>query len=604
MEGSASVWPRHRNLFPCGLFALIPRVSPAAHVVRHHGLPLLLIFLVSFAAVVPLILRGPSCGHDFDFHFLSWLEASRDWHTGLVYPHWLVLANYGAGEPRFIFYPPLSWFIGAALGSAASLVASPHTAWTAAPILFTGISFFAAGSAVYAFLRTFASGSAATLCACLFIANPYLLFVAYERTAFAELLATALIALLLLLAMRPAFAVMPAAIVIGALWLTNAPSAVMGCYLLAGITFLRIVLERRWHLAWQAAVGCALGTALAGFYLVPAAYEQRWVQIKQAIGEGMRIEDSFFFEHTGQLYHDQVLHTASLITLILVVTGFVAALAAWRRQDTSRTRLLALLTLPLIALFFLQFRISDVIWHAAPRLQFLQFPWRWLQVISILSVALLALAIDHLSSRLLLRLAASLVIAGSIWACAHTFYAACDVDDAVAGQLAMFHDGSGVQGTDEYTAADADNSQVLQDIPPVRVLTDPNAELPAENAGDNPEWISDWAFPTTAKATSTIRDWSPQHRRIELDARQPAYAVLTLMDYPAWHVSMNGRPQSIDIHREDGLMVLAVPAGKSTIDVLWQNTPDILWGRLLSAVAALLLLPVWLWQRRQYYPLA
>lgn len=559
---------------------------------------MLLILLASLAAILPLILRGPSCGHDFDFHFLSWLEAARDWHAGLVYPHWLVLANYGAGEPRFIFYPPLSWFTGAALGSLGGIFLSPHTAWTAAPILMVGLSFFAAGCAVYAFLRRFVSASTATLCACLFIANPYLLFVAYERAAFAELLATALIALLLLLALKPSFRIVPTAIVIAALWLTNAPSAVMGCYLLAGITLLRIILERKLNVACHAAAACAIGTALAGFYLLPAAYEQRWVQIKQAIGEGMRVEDSFFFEHTGQQYHDQVLHTASLITLILVAVGLLAALFAWRQRDPSRTKLLAILTTTLLALFFLQFHISDFIWHFAPRLQFLQFPWRWLQVVSILSIALLALAIDHFSSRLLLRAAAAMLIAGSIWTCAHTFYQPCDADDAVAGQLSMFHDGGGVQGTDEYTARDADNSQVLQDIPPVRVLTDPDAELPAQNAGDNPEWVSDWAFPTTAKASSVIKDWSAQHRRVEVNASQPAFAVLTLMDYPAWQVSLNGRPQTIEIHREDGLMVLAVPAGRTTIDVQWQNTPDILWGRWLSAVAALLLVLAWLFQRR------
>ena len=548
---------------------------------------------------MPLILRGPSCGHDFDFHFLSWLEAAKDWHTGLVYPHWLVLANYGAGEPRFIFYPPLSWFTGAAIGSLASAAASPHTAWTAAPILFTGISFFAAGCAVYALLTSFVSGKTATLSACLFIANPYLLFVAYERTAFAELLATTLIALLLLLAFRPVISLVPTAIVIAALWLTNAPSAVMGCYLLAGITLLRIISDRNWQLAWQAAAGFAIGTALAGFYLLPAAYEQRWVQIKQAIGEGMRVEDSFFFEHTGQQYHDQVLHTASIITLILVAIGLVSAFIAWRQRDRDRTKLLTILTATLLTLFFLQLRSSDFIWHVAPRLQFLQFPWRWLQVVSILTIALFAMAIDRLSSRLILRLGIALLIAASIWTCAHAFYQPCDVDDAVAGQLTMFHDGSGVQGTDEYTATNADNSQVLQDIPPVRVLTDPDAELPAANAGDNPEWVSDWAFPTTAKATFAIRDWSPQHRRVEVNATQPAYAVLTLMDYPAWHISLNNKPQHIEIHREDGLMVLAVPAGNTTIDVQWQNTTDILWGRWLSAVAVLLLLLAWSWQRRQ-----
>jgi hypothetical protein len=182
-----------------GIFKNV-RPSPRPHA--------LLFLLTSVAAILPLILRGPSCGHDFDFHLLSWIETATDWHHGLVYPHWLVSANYGAGEPRFIFYPPVSWFLGAALGGLASVVGGPH-GWTAAPILLTFVAIFASGCAVYALARDFVSTTTATLAACLFIANPYLLFVAYERAAYAELLSTAFIALMLLFALRPKMAITP-----------------------------------------------------------------------------------------------------------------------------------------------------------------------------------------------------------------------------------------------------------------------------------------------------------------------------------------------------------------------------------------------------------
>src|ERR1700709_1409000 len=70
---------------------------------------------VALLLVLPLLVQGPSCGHDFGFHLQSWMDASEQMRHGVLLPHWAYSAAYNAGEPRFVFYPPLSWVVGSLL---------------------------------------------------------------------------------------------------------------------------------------------------------------------------------------------------------------------------------------------------------------------------------------------------------------------------------------------------------------------------------------------------------------------------------------------------------------------------------------------------------
>ena len=69
--------------------------------VRRGGNPAILgmaaIVLASLLVWIPYLVRGFSCGHDFDFHFESWYEIAQGWKHGLVYPHWAQSPNWGAG---------------------------------------------------------------------------------------------------------------------------------------------------------------------------------------------------------------------------------------------------------------------------------------------------------------------------------------------------------------------------------------------------------------------------------------------------------------------------------------------------------------------------
>jgi hypothetical protein len=562
---------------------------------------LLAILGCALAVALPLAVRGNSCGHDFDFHIQSWLAVAQQWRQGVFYPHWVEGANYAAGEPRLVFYPPFSWMLGALLGSVMP--------WAAAPVAFTFLIMAGCGLSMQRLAREWISPQAATLAACAYMLNPYALFVAYERTAYGELAAGIWLPLIILFGLRGLFglrrrnSLIPLALSIAAIWLTNAPAAVMSCYLLAMIAIWISITRRQWQPILQSAVGLLLGLGLSAFYLAPAAYERRWVDIARAIGEEMRIEDSFLFAHTGGAFHDQVLRTASWIVLLMLATIAASMWFAWK-QGVSRRILLPLAATSLMV-FVLQLRWSSLLWNHLPELKFLQFPWRWCLVLSIvLAISFGAPFSQHKRSRfgvtavvLLVIIAIAMVATGT-----RLFWQPCDEDDVVSAQLQTFHDGTGFEGTDEYTTLGADNSQIPDGLPQAIVLDDQQAEIANDGVPNNPAAGTPNYVPGAKDeipAKLEIQQWKPERRAFFLTTQVPGFAVLRLMDYPAWQIRVNDLPASPRSRRDDGLTVVPVAAGRNRIDVVYIATRDVLYGRALSGASLLSLVAIYALDRRR-----
>jgi hypothetical protein len=302
-----------------------------------------IILLAAAVALAPQLIRGNSCGHDFDFHLLSWLDAQQSWRHGLMYPHWSPSANFGAGEPRFVFYPPLTWMLGAALG-----LVLP---WQFVPIALTFLLMAGTGLATRALARQALSDGAATLAGCAALFSGYTLFTAYERSAFGELSGGFWIPLLLLLILRdrnpsaPAWrravdgSALPLALVMAGVWLSNVPLGVMASYLLATTALVVALLSKSWAPVLRAAIGATLGIGLASLYLLPATLEQRWVDLRQAIDDpGLLIENSWLFSrHANPLLalHDQELQRVSLIAVAMIAVALAGALACWLQGKLS-----------------------------------------------------------------------------------------------------------------------------------------------------------------------------------------------------------------------------------------------------------------------------
>ena len=156
--------------------------------------PLFAIATAAFAVEVPFFFLGTPSGHDFEFHLYSWLEVLSQWKQGIFYPRWAALAHFGYGEPRFLFYPPASWTLGAGL--------SAILPWTLVSDAYVWIALVAAGVSMFVLARRWLDRRDAIFGAVLYAVNPYHLVIVYWRSAFAELLASCLVPLLLLLVLK------------------------------------------------------------------------------------------------------------------------------------------------------------------------------------------------------------------------------------------------------------------------------------------------------------------------------------------------------------------------------------------------------------------
>jgi len=579
----------------------------------------LIICLAALIATSPDLIWGNSCGHDFDFHLASWIDAQAAWRQGILYPHWAPSPNWGAGEPRFVFYPPLTWMLGAAFGTIFP--------WKGVQLAILCSFLALTGLATRALARQLGlSDGPAALAGCAALFSGYSMFTAYERSAFGELTGGFWIPLLLLLLLRDrnpetaAFrraldgsAVLLALVIAGA-WLSNAPLGVMASYLVAAVALVVAFLRRSWAPIIRATVGVVIGLGMSALYLVPAAAEQRWVQIRQAVDDpGLAIENSFLFAHHADPnleLHDLELLRVSIVAVVMLAIAFAALFIAWRRGKLPRDRALWIpLALVPVVILFLQFPISLPIWNFLPKLRFLQFPWRWLVVLEAPLGIFFAAAVwptRRLVRRILVA-SCTVLFLGITAASLIMFHQFCDAEDRVQGMLNAYRSGQGFEGVDEYTPPHTDNTLAVIGVPDACLSANANTVLAtASSDGTLPEWDPANGHCDATYAWVRHKGKIPvEHRLITAEVPHAGFLILHLREYAAWQVRVNGRLLAFGADpvltplpsRQDGMMAVPVPQGHVDVAIDWTNTRDVLIGRWLSAISLILLGGLWFGER-------
>ncbi len=518
--------------------------------------PIVSIAAAAFAVEIPFFFRGSPSGHDFEFHLYSWLEVLSQWKQGIVYPRWAALAHFGFGEPRFIFYPPASWALGAGL--------SAIFRWTLVSDIYIWIVLTTAGASMFLLARQWLDRNDAAFAAVLYAVNPYHLVIVYWRSAFAELLAASLLPLLLYLVLRvqdhDRRVTGLLALLLAGAWLTNAPAAVMIHYSLALLVLAIAWQQRSPQIILAAAGAVLLGAALAAFYLLPAIYEQRWVNIAEAVSAGLRPQDSFLFARTADPDHDAFNRIISWVAVTEIGVTLAAAWAA-RTWGIRNRGLWYLLVAWAAASAALMLPATSPLWVILPKLRFMQFPWRWMLCMGVPFAFLIALSVR----RWTFRAASYLGLLGIVVLAGHHYQPpwwdqAADLREMQDNMATSV----GYEGADEYTPVGADASAVDKADRRVTVIG-------------------------PAHAAIRVSEWKPEYKLFTAEMSAPDELVLHLFDYPAWRVEVNGRVVQAGIREETGQMLVPMEAGTNRVQILFVHSWDRKLGAWISGFAVLLI---------------
>lgn len=327
------------------------------------------ILLVASLLVAPYALIGYG-GHDFQQHAPSWMELRDLWQAGQFRAGWAPRANFNLGDPRFCFYPPVSFAIGAGL--------SLFLPFRLVPTAFVWLAFVVSGLSMYWASKDFLAPEDRIKASWLYMVSPYLTTTAIVRFAAAELWTLTWLPLVFLYFYRSIWlkesrSTILLACTLGLTWITNVPAAIVLLYVLLVVAAIIAVRQRSIRPVISSLLAELLAGALAAFYLAPTWLEQAWIH-KDAV-----LRDSYTHYFISLSFSHLPMRGFFLtLWLFACVAVGLMTLYAWTgrsnlREDTASQ---TWLTFTFVAFIF-QLPVAVLLWKYLPQLRFVDFPYRF-----------------------------------------------------------------------------------------------------------------------------------------------------------------------------------------------------------------------------------
>lgn len=521
---------------------------------------ILMLALVALAIMLPVLIIGIPFGYDLPHHYQCAITFYESIVSGDFYPSWSLNRNFGYGGMETRLYPPISHY---SLAVFYLITGNWHIATWLVLVLFS----FLGGYSVYLWAREYMPANQAVFAGCIYILLPYHLNQVYNTFFYAEFVGSSLFPFTFLFISRVCRRgkisdVVGLSVSFAVLVLTHLPLTVIGsiCFTLYGLSLLR--RERMPSQIIKLTAGAIGGLAASSFFWIKViqerdlmaktlVYSDPWLDYRlhflltpiQTFTDDLQIR----IYETSSLYYDLMLFYTIILALGSTIPFFI-----WLKRKDKLTGVWLVFALSV----FLAIPLSKFVWNALPLLQEVQFPWRWLAVISITAPILAASKLNYLAEwfKSKKRPLALLVLSSVLFVITFSL-----------GQIvrqAPFIEKERVPGLMKKTVQD--------------------------------EGFTFWWTIWTRKESFAIKDkvvienrdikiqnWIATERQFQISGGEISKARIATFYHPNWKATVNDL--SVELQPdENGAILLPVPAQEADVKLIFQETPALRFAQIIS----------------------
>jgi dolichyl-phosphate-mannose-protein mannosyltransferase len=534
------------------------------------------VIALSLPVCWPLFTSQLPAGHDALFYHPRLVEFHENIAHGILLPRWAPDLGAGAGQPLFIFSPPLPYYLAELwhLLGFDILVSLNLTAV---------IAIVASACFMFLFADYQFGRRAGWLATAAYLYAPYFHVDIFARHAFSELMAFPFYPLTLYGFSRYSRENKTTFLIVGAIaWaailLSHNPSALLFSPLLLGFAVFLGWRNRSGRAIAGMLIAIAAGTALAAFVWLPALAESKFVYIERSLEATTNYLDHFVYP--SQLWSTTWGFGRSItgsgddlsfsfgwehlllipLTGWLVFTGAKQALRSWFIVLTSALAVIAVMMAP----------VSMKAWGLLPLIRQVQFPWRLLTNGSVVISVIAAVYASALEQR---RNAV-------VW-----FWAALAL--LVVPNLSHI-------GFEKYyplIAAEWTPEAIAMN----RIETTANAEFEPRWVQHRADYSENKISTVSGAATVSKVERTPTSWRMETNSSTEAILQVELLYFPGWTVLVDDTPVATQIDGA-GRMQFRVPAGAHHVAVQFRRSAIRFTAELISALTFLALVFI-LWRK-------